>query len=246
MENDARAPEMLEKRILVPVEEKSNSGKPISFIRLSDETRLILNQFMPFLAEDQCNYKEMGKEFEEKLVELLSDVETRDLAANEIQRISRQYKLLPGSDFLERIVQIALNQDIRNVRHPILYAIRNFVEKFDEDMKEEVKNTLYGKLSKIIELDDNSNGGKRDRNIVLEIFDHLDLMPFRYDDFLNEFFDAIFRRQFQEAQIWAERIIRRFPENISVFRLSLIDKHGSADERERMFIESMLNKTPLY
>ena len=45
------------------------------------------------------DYKELGKDVEEKLVDLLKNDKTRDLTVDEIQRVSRKYKLRPDLDF---------------------------------------------------------------------------------------------------------------------------------------------------
>jgi len=143
-------------------------------------------------------------------------------------------------------VRIAVCDNYRNVRHVTLYTIRDFVRKLDKEGRERARDTLFDSLDTIVQSDDYSDGGKRDRNIVLEIFDYLSLMTYSYGGLLNELFDAISKLQHQESQVRAERIIKRFPDMVSRFRLSLIERYGSVDEEQRRIIESILNKTPLF
>ena len=141
---------------------------------------------------------------------------------------------------------MAVNPVYKSVRHQILFAIRDFVHKMDKVSKEKAESTIHDNLNEIVQSDDNSDGGKRDRKIVLEIFDFLGLVSFTYDLLLEDFFESVSKNQFVEAQLKAERIFQRFPGKILDFRLKLIEKHGSTSEEERRIIGFILNKTPMF
>ena len=90
-------PEMIDRGVLVSNEETLGVGRPSNMISLSYEARDIINQNMRFLLQDESNVKELKTEIEEKLLELLGEESTLVMAADELQRISRQYKLSPES-----------------------------------------------------------------------------------------------------------------------------------------------------
>ena len=237
-------PEMKQKGILVANKENSDIGRPSNHLSLSKETIAIVNQNAKFLIKDESDIKVMKREVGDKVMELLGKEDTLLMAADELQRISTRFKLSPESKFLEELCNVATRDEYEDVRHVLLMSLNNFVMNLESELKENARKVLFKKLENLMDTQDDSDRGKRNRQIILKIFDSLDLFPYTYDSLIKKCMNAISEHQYYESQLSAKRLVEYFPEKVSMVRLNLIEKYGSVDEEGKKMIGTLLGMIP--
>jgi len=191
-----------------------------------------------FLAKEAFDLLE--PEQAEKILELLSNKDTRILAADELELASRDHIAPIESEMYPDLVDYLKKQEYRDVAHTLLRSLHNFVVKLDDVSRKEATYILGSPLRDIYDKEDDSDKGRRIKRTILEIFEVLNIYSMSYEKLKEECIEAVLYKSRPMSQVLVDRITRLFPEEKMDLRLSLLERYGSANEEQKRRIQSML------
>ena len=233
--------ELMEDGLVEVTEEYLGVGRPAKLISLSSKARDILKHNMPFFLEEEVD-KELEPLHAVRLIKLLSSKETRSLAADRLELVSRDYVANCESTLYPTIACYLQEEGYRDIAHTLLKSLHNFIQKLDDASMNKVSQILGKTLRKIYEAEDESDKGRRIKRFISEIFDELDIHPASYEELKGEYVEAVLNKSSSESQVLIDRIQRFFPEENLDLELSLVERFESADEKQKHRIEAELSR----
>jgi DNA-binding MarR family transcriptional regulator len=225
--------------IVTVKEEQPGVGRPAKLISLTNDTKSILAINMRFFLAKEA-FDELEPEKTKKILELLSNKDTRILAADELELASRNYIATIESKMYPDLVDYLKKQEYRDIAHTLLRSLHNFIAKLDDVSRKEATYILSSPLRDIYDKEDDSDKGIRIKRRILEIFEVLNIYSMSYEKLKEECIEAVLYQPLPMSPVLIDRITRLLPEEKMDLRLSLLERYGSANEEQKKRLQSML------